>query len=80
MEIQILRSRYVDKAHLDRLLRSLFGSGNFEVEVSFYPLLLSCFMLTYRLRPRSNPTSSCSLLYLESLQKYVIALEPQRSH
>ena len=37
MEIQILRLRYVDKGRLDRLLKDLFGYGNYEVEVDYHP-------------------------------------------
>lgn len=32
-KIQTIRSRYIDKARLNELLKRLFGSGNFEVEV-----------------------------------------------
>jgi hypothetical protein len=39
---QKLRERYIDKNLLDRLLRGLFGNGNFEIEVLYlhhtYPI------------------------------------------
>jgi len=34
---QKLRERYIDKNLLDRLLRGLFGNGNFEIEVLYRP-------------------------------------------
>jgi len=33
-EIDVINERYIDKALLNQLLVRLFGSGNFEVDVS----------------------------------------------
>ncbi len=40
MQNQLLRQQYIDKERLTQLLRNLFGSGGFEVEVRVIPVLL----------------------------------------
>lgn len=37
VEHQVLEERYLDKDKLIKLLRRLFGAGNFEVEVNATP-------------------------------------------